>query len=166
MLEKGDYFTLFGLPQAFTQDLTQIKSRYHQLQQKMHPDNFVCATPQEKRIAIEFAATINEAYRTLITPLKRAIYLLKVRGVDVQSETDTSMPMEFLMQQIQLRERLADGEILQVKEEVKAKLMETEATLSKLLDAQNTPLSLAREEVRKMLFYVRLNEEIIEKDQS
>lgn len=166
MLEKGDYFTLFGLPQTFTQDLTQIKSRYHQLQQKMHPDNFVRATPQEKRIAIEFAATINEAYRTLTTPLKRAIYLLKVRGVDVQSETDTSMPIEFLMQQIQLRERLADGEVWQVKEEVQSKLMETEATLSKLLDAQNTPLSLAREEVRKMLFYVRLNEEIIEKDQS
>ncbi|MBI2792112.1 MAG: Fe-S protein assembly co-chaperone HscB [Gammaproteobacteria bacterium] len=166
MLEKGDYFTLFGLPQTFTQDLSQIKSRYHRLQQKMHPDNFVHATPQEKRIAVEFAATINEAYRTLITPLKRAIYLLKVRGVDIQSETDTNMPIEFLMQQMEMRERLADGEVLQVKEEVRAKLMESEAKLSELLDAQNTPLPLAREEVRKMLFYVRLNEEIIEKDQS
>jgi molecular chaperone HscB len=164
MLEFDDYFTLFGLAQTFTQDLAQIKSRYHQLQSKMHPDNFVNATPQEKRIAVEFAATINEAYRTLITPLKRAIYLLKIRGIDVDSETDTSMPIEFLMQQMEMRERLRDGEFQQVKEEVRAKLMETEANLSELLDAQNTPLSVARDEVRKMLFYVKLNEEIIEKE--
>ncbi len=44
-LANTDYFALFGLSRHFTQDKTDIKLRYHQLQQKAHPDNFISATP-------------------------------------------------------------------------------------------------------------------------
>ncbi len=162
-LANTDYFTLFGLPRVFSQDKTNIKLRYHQLQQKAHPDNFVSATPSEKRVAVEYAATINEAYRTLSSPLKRAIYLLKLHGVDVQSETDTSMPMDFLMEQMELRERLAMGETIQVKKEVDLALNACERQMSEWLDSEKPDLSTAREGVRKMQFYVRLSEEIVER---
>ncbi len=165
-LANTDYFTLFGLPRAFLQDKSDIKLRYHQLQQKAHPDNFISATPSEKRVAVEYAATINEAYRTLTSPLKRAIYLLKLHGVDVQSETDTSMPMDFLMEQMELRERLSIGETIQVKNEVELALNACVKQMSELLDSEQPQLSAAREGVRKMQFYVRLSEEIAELKQS
>lgn len=165
-LANTDYFTLFGLSRVFLQDKSDIKVRYHQLQQKAHPDNFISAPPLEKRVAVEFAATINEAYQTLSSPLKRAVYLLKLHGVDVQSETDTSMPMDFLMEQMELRERLAMGEGSDVKKEVALALTVCEKHLSELLDVDVPLLSAAREWVRKMQFYVRLEEEVSELKQS
>jgi molecular chaperone HscB len=131
----------------------------------VHPDNFANSTPHEKRVAIEYAATVNDAYRTLNSPLLRAIYLLKLHGIDIQSETDTNMPMEFLMEQMELRERLADGELLEIKNEVLHALMECEKHMSALLDnTTDQLLKMARELARKMQFYVRLSEEIAEKE--
>ena len=45
-----------------------------------------------------------KAYQTLRNPLKRARYLLSLHGVDTQEETNTAMPMDFLMQQMEWRE--------------------------------------------------------------
>ena len=52
---------------------------------------------------------MNEAYRTLKDPVQRAKHLLELHGVDVAFETNTQMPTDFLMQQLELREEL-EGE--------------------------------------------------------
>ncbi|MFX7858475.1 Fe-S protein assembly co-chaperone HscB, partial [Acinetobacter baumannii] len=49
------------------------------------------------------------AYQTLRDPLKRATYLLHLRGIDVQAENNTAMPPAFLMQQMEWREALGDA---------------------------------------------------------
>ena len=43
-----NYFSLFGLKQQFSQNVEVIQSRYYQLQQSMHPDQFVGKSQQNK----------------------------------------------------------------------------------------------------------------------
>src|SRR3546814_1248652 len=58
---------------------------------------------------MQWATRANEAYKTLKNPFKRAAYLCELNGVDLQTESNTAMPVEFLMQQMEWREALADA---------------------------------------------------------
>lgn len=158
-----DYFTLFGLAPCFTQNTALIKERYLELQQKMHPDNFVNALANEKQLANQYAAIVNEAYQVLKCPLQRAIYLLKQNGVDTQSETDTQMPAEFLLEQMEFHERLeqvADkAEQLSLEQQLNKNWQDCEKGLANSLDATPKTLHDARLWVRKMQFYSKLRQE-------
>ncbi|HRE30866.1 MAG TPA: Fe-S protein assembly co-chaperone HscB [Candidatus Berkiella sp.] len=159
-----DYFALFGVAPAFTQDLPTLKARYLELQQTMHPDNFVNALAHERQLAISYAAAVNDAIKVLSCPLQRAIYLLKIKGVDTQSETDTQMPMAFLAEQMELREQLMDisdeSERITLENKINDAWQVCEKGLTETLDATQTDLPAARLWVRKMQFYARLREEV------
>jgi len=102
----ANYFELFSLPIRFDVDIGQLASRYRSLQAESHPDRFANADAQTRRLSVQFAALINEAYETLKTPLKRGFYLLKLKGLDVSNDSRTTSDTDFLMQQMEYRERL------------------------------------------------------------
>jgi molecular chaperone HscB len=104
-----NHFELFNLPQQFAVDAGALDSAYRDVQGRVHPDKFVNATDAEKRVAMQWATRANEAYQTLKNPQKRAQYLCELNGVDLQTESNTSMPMAFLMQQMAWREELGDA---------------------------------------------------------
>lgn len=104
-----NFFSLFGFPATYNIDVELLTQRYRDLQSKLHPDKFAVATEQEKRLAMQLTAHINEGLSTLKDPLKRGRYLLGMKGIDTDDETDTSMPQEFLMEQIELREQLDEA---------------------------------------------------------
>src|SRR6185369_91788 len=81
---------------------------YRDLQGRVHPDRFAAATEAERRVAMQWATRANEAYRTLRDPLERARYLLRLKGFDTGEESNTSMPPDFLMHQIEWREGVAE----------------------------------------------------------
>src|SRR5258706_8814504 len=58
---------------------------------------------------MQMTTRVNEAYRTLKSPVLRAKYLLELHGVDVGFETNTAMPPEFLVEQMELREQLEEA---------------------------------------------------------
>ncbi len=101
-----DYFALFQLPEHFVIDLTQLGLRYQELQRRYHPDRFATATEAERLKAIQQAAMINDAYQTLKHPLRRAEYILKQHNVAVNDEHNTMNDTAFLMEQMELREKL------------------------------------------------------------
>jgi len=103
-----NYFELFSLPVGFEIDVSSLATRYQDLQRSIHPDKFTNATDREKRLSMQQASIINEAYQSLKDPLKRAQYLLSLNGIDVNSESNTVMDTAFLMQQMELREALDD----------------------------------------------------------
>lgn len=103
----SNYFELFDIPVSFTIDLTTLAEKYRTLQHLAHPDNFASASDQQRRLSVQQSAQINEAYHTLKDPLARAKYLLLLNGMDISATKDTIMSPEFLMQQMDLRERLA-----------------------------------------------------------
>lgn len=105
---QQDYFALFQLPRAFDVDFDTLTARYRRLQQQAHPDRFRSAGERERRLAVQYSALVNEAFETLRTPVKRAQYLLRLAGVDASFENTTFNDPAFLMEQMMLREQLAE----------------------------------------------------------
>jgi molecular chaperone HscB len=104
---ETDFFNLFDLPRHFAVDESQLKNTYRNLQKKYHPDRYASASDQEQRMALQFTAYLNEGLEVLGSPVKRAIYLLGLVGVEFKSDNLASDP-QFLMQQIEWREELAE----------------------------------------------------------
>ncbi len=101
-----DYFTLFGLPVHYDVDGSLLLSRYQELQRQFHPDRFATQPERERLLAVQQAATVNDAYQLLKHPLKRAEYMLSLHGFDLGNEQHTMRDTAFLMEQLELREQL------------------------------------------------------------
>ncbi len=109
MRDQTDHFALLGLPAQFTLDRPALDAAWRQAQAQVHPDRFAVGTPAERRVAMQWASQLNEAYRVLRSPLERARYLCEQAGQDLQVETNTAMSPAFLMQQLEWREALDDA---------------------------------------------------------
>jgi molecular chaperone HscB len=106
---NDSHFDLFDLPAQFALDAAVLDHAYRTVQAQVHPDRFAAAGDAQKRIAMQWATRTNEAYQTLRDPLKRATYLLSLRGIDVGAENNTAMEPAFLMQQMEWRESIEDA---------------------------------------------------------
>jgi molecular chaperone HscB len=169
-----NHFEIFGLEPGFEVDTDQLAERYRELQRAVHPDRFASGTDQEKRLAVQRTAQVNEAYQTLKQPLERARYLLQLNGIDINSETDTTVDAEFLMEQMELRERLAEikgesdpqGTLFDLSQTITRKHKAIVEALARDF-AQITPDSLAsaRENVRKLQFLNKLQQEADQLDE-
>jgi molecular chaperone HscB len=104
-----NYFDLFDLPATFDLDVADLAARYRELQRRFHPDRFASASEPERRLSVQLTAQVNAAFQTLKDPVARARYLLGLQGVDTGEDTDTAMDTAFLMEQMELRESLAEA---------------------------------------------------------
>jgi len=102
-----DHFALFGLPRRYCVDLAELDRLYREVQARVHPDKHAHLGDTERRLAMQWATRINEAYQTLRHPLSRAKYLLSLAGIEVDQER--RMSPEFLMQQMEWREAVAEA---------------------------------------------------------
>ncbi|HEY4370469.1 MAG TPA: Fe-S protein assembly co-chaperone HscB [Burkholderiales bacterium] len=100
---------MFGLPLRFAVDETRLDGAYREVQAEVHPDRHAAAGDAGRRVAMQWSTQANEAYQTLKNPLKRATYLLHLRGADIGAENNTAMEPAFLMQQMEWREAVEDA---------------------------------------------------------
>ncbi|MGL5291962.1 MAG: Fe-S protein assembly co-chaperone HscB [Vibrionaceae bacterium] len=100
-----NYFELFDFEPQFELDAALLSVRFHELQRRFHPDNFVQETSLKQRQASQHSAQINDAYQTLRDPLLRAIYLLSLTNIDLSNQRSFS-DKEFLFKQLAFREQL------------------------------------------------------------
>jgi molecular chaperone HscB len=160
-----NHFDLFHLPPTFAIDPVALDRAYHDVQNQVHPDKFTTASDAEKRVAMQWATRANEAYETLKNPLRRASYLCELHGIDLQIESNTAMPRDFLMQQMEWREALDDARTARdekaldsLEAALREARRETVAQIAALLDAENfTDAALA---VRKLMFVEKFGEEV------
>jgi molecular chaperone HscB len=103
---KKNYFELFDMPQQFALDRAQLGLRFRQLQQELHPDRFAGRTDHEQRVAVQYSALVNEANATLTQPLSRALYLLQLKGMSAEEVARQQIDGGFLIEQLELREKL------------------------------------------------------------
>jgi molecular chaperone HscB len=103
-----NYFELFNIPVSFDVDLSALPHTYQQLQRLTHPDRFASGSEQEKLVALQKNAQVNDAYSVLKSPLSRAEYILSLRGIDLQHEQQTIKDTTFLMQQMEWRDELSE----------------------------------------------------------
>lgn len=94
-------FDLFAVPATFAQDRAVLDARWKELQRQAHPDRFAAQGGAAQRMALQWSVRINEAYRRLRDPLQRAAYLCELRGAPIEAESNTAMPAEFLMRQME-----------------------------------------------------------------
>lgn len=161
-----NHFQLFGLAPAFALEPEALERRYREIQSRVHPDRFAHAGDAERRASLQWTTRVNEAYRTLTDPVQRAKHILELNGVDVQFETNTQMPADFLVQQLELREELEDavsGKDAGALDRLKSDLLKTKEVLvgqiAETIDARKDYAGAA-DLVRKLMFLHRLDSEI------
>jgi molecular chaperone HscB len=161
-----NHFELLGLPPAFAVNAAALEHGYRELQTRVHPDRYASGSEAERRVAMQWAARANEAYRTLRDPLERARYLLKLKGFDTREETNTAMPPDFLMQQMEWREAAAEARAArdaQGLERLRGSLGEARASMLGLLGRAldvDASYDAGCALVRKLRFLDKLEEEI------
>ena len=164
-----NHFELFGLPVSFDVDTDDLTSRYRELQRRVHPDKFANAPDQERRLSLQMTALVNEAYQTLMDPVRRGRYLLSLRGVDMDGETDTAMDPAFLMEQMELREQLEEvrqvanpgKQLVELANRIDQRMQETIDRLRSALERDSSQETRhARNLVREMQFLQKMHHEI------
>lgn len=133
---SSDFFEIFSLSLGWEVDIDQLDIRFRKLQREFHPDRYASKSEVEKRLAVQTAATINQAYETLKTPLARAQYLLELQGCDVSQESHITSDGQFLMDQMLLREALS---------EVRASAEPLDVLASLSIEAQQKSMDLQRQ---------------------
>lgn len=158
---KQNYFEIFQLPAEFRIDTELLAERYRLLQRKIHPDRFADASERDRRLSMQWATQINEAYTTLKASLPRAAYLLKLNGVDLSNKQNAPVEPAFLMEQMTLREDLdsiseGDDAIAQL-DDFKAKVRRVMARLENEFEANiEENVDAAEQSVLKMQFMNKL----------
>ncbi len=165
---KQNYFELFGLDVSFQLDTQAMQERLKQLLAKFHPDRFVNANEQQKRLSVQQSCWLNEASQTLRNPVTRARYMLELSGVELNDEAETTSDTTFLMEQIELREQLegcrkADDPVAHC-DNITAQLNTRARQLGDefMQNFNSDKLEAARLTSRKMQFIHRIQEQAME----
>ena len=160
-----NHFELFQLPQRFAVETEALDKAYREVQNRVHPDKFINATDTEKRVAMQWATRANEAYQTLKSPFKRAAYLCELNGIDLQADSNTAMPREFLMQQMEWREALEEAKAatdIDALENLDAELRKARTfeleQIGRLLDTGD--FGAAAKGVRQLMFLEKFGNEV------
>ena len=161
-----NHFELFGLAPAYALQPEALEKSYREIQARVHPDRYAHAGDAERRASLQWTTRVNEAYRTLKDPVQRGKHLLELQGVDVAFETNTQMPTDFLMQQLELREELeaATGgkdaaRLDRLRSGLQSQKRALEAEIGRAIDADKD-YARAAALVRKLMFLDRLDSEI------
>jgi molecular chaperone HscB len=133
-LETLNHFQKFNLEPSFQVSSTELETKYLQLQQQFHPDTAADQTESEINSIL-----INQAYKILKNPLKRAIYLLQLQGINIESEECVIKPShENLVLVMEIREEILENkndqiQINLIKQKIKKLIAEEMLIISDLL---------------------------------
>ena len=163
-----NHFDLLGLPVAYRLDAPELERRYRDVQTRVHPDRHAAGSDADRRLAMQWATRANEAYRTLRDPVDRARYVLQLKGYDTGEESNTAMPADFLMQQMEWREVVSDaratrnmGTHERLRGELEAERRDMLAQLERAID-RDANFDAGCSLVRKLRFLEKLEAEIDE----
>jgi molecular chaperone HscB len=104
--ESSDYFAMFEMPRKLWVEMAALEQKFLQLSWKLHPDNFMNATPAEREISLKRSSELNDAYRTLRDPVARVEYLLAIEGARKEGQNKQQAPPELLEEVFELNESL------------------------------------------------------------
>ncbi len=115
---------------------------------------------------MQMTTRVNEAYRILRDPVQRAKHVLELNGVDVAFETNTQMPADFLLQQLEMREEMEGAAAKKdfafldaLKKRLASQKQDLEALIGESIDARKD-FEGAKDLVRKLMFLQRIEEEV------
>ena len=118
-----NYFELFDLPIGLQVDRSALSKKYFELQKKFHPDFFTQEDEADQKDALEKSSLANKALKVLQQPDLTIQYLLQLKGLLTENEK-YALPPDFLMEMMELNEKLTEVDPETFKQEVAA--LETE----------------------------------------
>lgn len=151
--EDMDYFRLFGIEPGFDVAMDELHQRFVAMSRLAHPDLASDPSEETRRKSLSLSATINRAYDTLKSPVRRAEYLLGLAG-GTSSAEDKSVPGQLLGEVMMLREEIEEARGANDHAALKAMAVQVSqrrtATLAQVEQLSRT-LPSAGPEVRKQL---------------
>ncbi|MEY3201091.1 MAG: hypothetical protein RIR70_641, partial [Pseudomonadota bacterium] len=110
----------------------------------------------------------NEAYRTLKSPVPRALYLLNLKGIEAGAEAHTSLSSEFLMEQMEWREAVMEARAGDDLEELEKLLARVRGEKQKQVDEiaalidDQADYPAAASACRRLMFIEKLGSDILD----
>jgi molecular chaperone HscB len=166
----ASHFAVLGVAGRYAVDVADLEGRYKDLSRKVHPDRFATGDPRARRASLQRTVQLNEAWRTLRDPVRRAEYLLKLAGVAVAAE---EVPPALLMETLELREELGearaagdDAKVARMGETMQARVDAAMTAIAAGLGA-GTPqgLQAAAHELTALRYYRRFLDEVAEHEE-
>ncbi|HEY2900991.1 MAG TPA: Fe-S protein assembly co-chaperone HscB [Polyangia bacterium] len=103
----ADFFAVMGVDRRFDVDFAALEQRYRELTRKLHPDRFARADARARRASLGRSVQLNEAWRALKDPIRRAEYLLQLLAAG-NSQPETAPPA-LLAEILELRQELGEA---------------------------------------------------------
>ncbi|CAF0735590.1 unnamed protein product [Adineta ricciae] len=160
-----DYFRLFDFSRSFEIDTKQLTRIFRNKMKLLHPDLFTNKSDTEKQHSQDQSSLLNEAYKTLLSPLARAHYLLKLENITLE-ESPVQLEPDFLMRIMEINEDLA--EIISKNESFPMELaiemrQEIDDHMKQLSTALNQmDLTKARELLARLQYFNNINDKLID----
>jgi len=103
-----DYYALLGLERRLRLSPDELQRRFYELSRQLHPDRFTRRPEVERQHSLEASSMLNDAYRTLKDPVKRAQYVLSQEGFDIGEQRSKDVPPELLEEVFELNMALEE----------------------------------------------------------
>ncbi|XP_033030235.1 iron-sulfur cluster co-chaperone protein HscB [Lacerta agilis] len=162
---RADLFRLLGCERSFQVDVGLVQQRFRNLQRALHPDFFSQRPQAEQNFSKQHSSLANKAYRTLLSPLSRGLYLLELNGVELEKGTDTEADPEFLSEIMEINEKLSDAnndaKIEEMENFIAAKQEELIKDVSRAFEHDD--LQEAKKHLAKMKYFANLEEKLKKK---
>ncbi|XP_075983666.1 iron-sulfur cluster co-chaperone protein HscB-like protein, mitochondrial [Anticarsia gemmatalis] len=130
--KKNNYFNIMGVKETYDLDETELAKKYKELQKYLHPDKFANREQKEQEISAQYSSLVNEAYKTLLEPLARGVYMLRLRGKEIPENTEVDQ--QFLMKIMEKNEEVENAkskeEIMELNQENKALMKDLQKQVS------------------------------------
>jgi molecular chaperone HscB len=97
-----DYYEFFGIPRKLSVDQDDLQKRFYSLSREFHPDRYARKSLDEQQFALDATAILNDGYRVLRDPIRRAEYLLAQEGFDIGEQRSKDVPPELLEEVFEL----------------------------------------------------------------
>ncbi|XP_054028801.1 iron-sulfur cluster co-chaperone protein HscB [Dryobates pubescens] len=162
---RPDLFRLMNCDRSFRVDAQQLQRRFRSLQLAVHPDRFGQRPPKEQRFSEQHSSLINKAYQTLLNPLSRGLYLLELHGVEPAQETDYDADSVFLMEIMEINEKLSESENEDNLQEMETLIKAKQEELTKEVTAafERDDLQEAKKLLAKMKYFANLQDKLKQK---
>lgn len=157
-----DYFSFFDIPRKLKVDDEHLKQRFYMLSRVLHPDKYTHRSEVERRNSLDATAILNDGYRILRDPIKRAEYVLRGEGFEIGEQRSKDVPPELLEEVFELNMaldelRAGDREVVPQLEEYRRKFLEMQNRIDADLDSQflKHDAQTAKEPQREILSDIR-----------
>jgi molecular chaperone HscB len=161
----ADHFAVLELAPEYAIDLAAAEEAYKRLSRQYHPDRFARADARARRASLERTVQLNDAWRTLRDPVRRAEYLIARAGVKVSSD---AVAPAFLMEIMELREELAaalaardEAKVARMSEEMRGRAAASMAAIAAALDGGQP--TQAAQALATLRYYQRFLDEVAER---